>query len=322
VTAPGADRCSLVIRAENLGKRFGDRAAVEALDLEVAPGEVFGLLGPNGAGKTTTVRMLTSLIAPTAGRAWVNGHAIGADDAAVRRSVGVLTEVPGLYARLTAAENLRFFGRLHSLDDLDARIRRFLTLLGLWERRDDRAGSFSKGMRQKLAIARTLLHDPPVVFLDEPTAALDPSAARVVRDFIAGLRDAGRAIVLCTHNLDEAQRLCNRIAIMQRTILKVGTAETLRAELAGDQLVVTIREVTPAARAAVVGGVGDAALTEVDGRFAIATAAPDALAPGLVRALVAAGADVLRVEVERPSLEAVYLDLVGEAAPADAEDAL
>jgi ABC-2 type transport system ATP-binding protein len=311
-----------VIRAENLGKRFGDRAAVEALDLEVAPGEVFGLLGPNGAGKTTTVRMLTSLIAPTAGRAWVNGHAIGADDAAVRRSVGVLTEVPGLYARLTAAENLRFFGRLHSLDDLDARIRRFLTLLGLWERRDDRAGSFSKGMRQKLAIARTLLHDPPVVFLDEPTAALDPSAARVVRDFIAGLRDAGRAIVLCTHNLDEAQRLCNRIAIMQRTILKVGTAETLRAELAGDQLVVTIREVTPAARAAVVGGVGDAALTEVDGRFAIATAAPDALAPGLVRALVAAGADVLRVEVERPSLEAVYLDLVGEAAPADAEDAL
>ncbi|PKN54635.1 MAG: multidrug ABC transporter ATP-binding protein [Deltaproteobacteria bacterium HGW-Deltaproteobacteria-14] len=311
-----------MIRAENLGKRFGDRAAVEALDLEVAPGEVFGLLGPNGAGKTTTVRMLTSLIAPTAGRAWVNGHAIGADDAAVRRSVGVLTEVPGLYARLTAAENLRFFGRLHSLDDLDARIRRFLTLLGLWERRDDRAGSFSKGMRQKLAIARTLLHDPPVVFLDEPTAALDPSAARVVRDFIAGLRDAGRAIVLCTHNLDEAQRLCNRIAIMQRTILKVGTAETLRAELAGDQLVVTIREVTPAARAAVVGGVGDAALTEVDGRFAIATAAPDALAPGLVRALVAAGADVLRVEVERPSLEAVYLDLVGEAAPADAEDAL
>ena len=311
-----------MIRAENLSKRFGDRTAVEGLDLEVAPGEVFGLLGPNGAGKTTTVRMLTSLIAPTAGRAWVNGHAVGGDDDAVRRSVGVLTEVPGLYARLTAAENLRFFGRLHGLDDLDARIERYLKLLGLWERRDDRAGSFSKGMRQKLAIARTLLHDPPVVFLDEPTAALDPSAARVVRDFIGGLRDAGRTIVLCTHNLDEAQRLCNRIAIMQRTILKVGTAESLRAELAGDQLVVTVREVTPAVRAAVEGRIGDAPLTERDGRLAIATAAPDALAPELVAALVAAGADVLRVEVDRPSLEAVYLDLVGEAAPADAEDAL
>ncbi|TNF24149.1 MAG: ABC transporter ATP-binding protein [Deltaproteobacteria bacterium] len=306
-----------MIRAESLTKRFGDRVAVDGLDLDIAAGEVFGLLGPNGAGKTTTVRMLTGLIAPTSGRAWVGGHAVGEDDEAVRRSVGVLTEVPGLYARLTAAENLRFFGRLHGLDDLEGRIRRYLTLLGLWDRRDDRAGGFSKGMRQKLAIARTLLHDPPVVFLDEPTAALDPSAARVVRDFITSLRDAGRTIVLCTHNLDEAQRLCDRIAIMRGAILKVGTPEALRDDLAGGRLVLTVRELTEAVRAAAAARM-DGQLT-IEGRaLVVATDAPDDVAPGLVRAVVEAGADVLRVEVDRPSLEAVYMDLVGPAAGDDA----
>jgi len=300
-----------VIRAESLEKRFGDRVAVEALDLDIPAGEVFGLLGPNGAGKTTTVRMLTSLIAPTAGRAWVGGHAIGVDDQAVRASVGVLTEVPGLYARLTAAENLRFHARLHGLDDVDGRIARYLGLLGLSDRRDDRAGGFSKGMKQKLAIARALLHDPQVVFLDEPTAALDPSAARVVRDFITGLRDAGRTIVLCTHNLDEAQRVCDRIAIMRRTILKVGTPETLRTDLAGNRLVIRLRGVGEAVAKAATAHIPDGRLAVTETTLSLPTPDPDGEAPGLVRAVVEAGGDVLRVEVERPTLEAVYLDLVG-----------
>ena len=200
------------------------------MTLELAPGEVFGLLGPNGAGKTTTVRLLTSLIAPTEGRAWVDGFEVTADADAVRARIGILTETPGLYDRLTAIQNLDFFARLHGLDPTTRaeRIERFLRLFELWDRRDDLAGTFSKGMKQKLAIARALIHEPSVVFLDEPTAALDPEAAFVVREAIASLRGAGRTIVLCTHNLDEAERLCDRIGFVRGALLRVDSPARLR----------------------------------------------------------------------------------------------
>ena len=219
------------VRAERLGRRFGDLWALRDVDLELAPGEVFGLLGPNGAGKTTTVRLLTSLIAPTEGRAWVDGYEVTADADAVRARIGILTETPGLYDRLTATQNLDFFARLHGLDPTTRaeRIERFLRLFELWDRRDDLTGGFSKGMKQKLAIARALIHEPSVVFLDEPTAALDPEAAFVVREAIASLRGAGRTIVLCTHNLDEAERLCDRIAFVRGEVLRVDRPARLRS---------------------------------------------------------------------------------------------
>ena len=185
-----------MIRIESLTKRFNGILAVDGLTLEVRQGEVFGFLGPNGAGKTTTVRMLTSLIAPTGGTAWVNGHQIGVRDDAVRASAGILTETPGLYPRLNAKENLRLFAKLYGVDDVGGQVKRYLTMLGLWERRNEPVGGFSKGMRQKLAIARALLHEPPVLFLDEPTSALDPEAARVVRDFIEELSGQGRTIFI------------------------------------------------------------------------------------------------------------------------------
>jgi ABC-2 type transport system ATP-binding protein len=218
------------IRTERLGRRFGELWALRNVDLELAPGEVFGLLGPNGAGKTTTVRLLTSLIAPTEGRAWVDGYEVTADADAVRARIGILTETPGLYDRLTATQNLDFFARLHGLDSTTRaeRIERFLRLFELWDRRDDLTGGFSKGMKQKLAIARALIHEPSVVFLDEPTAALDPEAAFVVREAIASLRGAGRTIVLCTHNLDEAERLCDRIAFVRGELLRVDRPARLR----------------------------------------------------------------------------------------------
>ena len=174
-----------MIHTENLTKTFGDHLAVDRLTLEIGEGEVFGFLGPNGAGKTTTIRMLTSLIVPSSGTARVLGYEVGRDDQDIRRNVGILTETPGMYDRLSARRNLAIFAKLYEVEAVDRQVEKYLRLLGLWERRDDPVGEFSKGMRQKLAIARSLLHEPRVLFLDEPTAALDPEASRVVDDFIA-----------------------------------------------------------------------------------------------------------------------------------------
>ncbi len=181
------------------------------LTLSVQEGEVFGFLGPNGAGKTTTVRMLTSLIGPTSGQAWVNGYSVREEGQNIRRSVGILTENPGLYERLSALKNLTIFANLYDVEDVSGQVEKYLKMLGLWTRKDDPVGGFSKGMRQKLAIARALLHEPRVLFLDEPTSGLDPGAARLVRSFIEELRNKGRTIFMCTHNLAEADHLCDRI---------------------------------------------------------------------------------------------------------------
>ena len=201
-----------MIETRDLTRRFGEVLAVDRLTLSVSPGEVFGFLGPNGAGKTTTIRMLAALIEPTSGEAIVAGCRLGKDDGRLRQRVGFLSETPGLYDRLSAEANLAYFAHLYDVPDVAARVEHYLRWLGLWERRAETAGVLSKGMRQKLAIARALLHDPPVVSLDEPTSALDPEAAVAVREFIAGLGREGRTIVLCTHNLDEADRLCDRVA--------------------------------------------------------------------------------------------------------------
>src|SRR5512135_3380995 len=240
-----------MIRTEKLAKTFpGSNGAhvqaVAQLDLEVAEGTVFGFLGPNGAGKTTTVRMLSALIAPTSGTARVNGYNIGVDNEAIRGSIGILTELPGLYDRLSAWQNLIFYARLYDVGARQAAIQteRYLRELDLWERRDDKVGGFSKGMKQKLAIARALLHEPQVVFLDEPTSALDPEAAKVVRDFIAELKTEGRTIFLCTHNLDEADRLADRIGIMKQRLIQVDTAENLRRKLYGRRVSVRMRAVS------------------------------------------------------------------------------
>src|SRR6476659_1521497 len=223
------------IEPHQLTRAFGERLAVDQLTLSIPVGTVFGFLGPNGAGKTTTVRMLTALIGPTGGSALVNQQPLGAGNDAIRRSVGILTETPGLYERLTAGENLLFFGRLYGLELGRAKeqAERYLRMLGLWERRDDKVGGFSKGMRQKLAIARALLHEPPVVFLDEPTSGLDPEAALTVRDFIKGLRQEGRTIFLTTHNLPEADELCDIIAVFRTRLISVDTPTNLRNKLFG-----------------------------------------------------------------------------------------
>ncbi len=303
-----------MIRAERLTKHFAGRPAVEGLDLDVREGEVFGFLGPNGAGKTTTVRMLACLIAPTSGRAWVNGHPVDSEQDAVRASVGILTESPGLYDRLSAERNLDFFARLYGMPEAhrQAQIKRYLQMLDLWDQRDKPVGSYSKGMRQKLALVRALLHEPPVLFLDEPTAALDPQAAKTVRDFIAELSREGRTVILCTHNLDEAERLCDRIAVLRTHLVALDTPDNLRRRLFGRRTVVRVRNPAPGLPAAVRDLPFVLAVEEEDGQLVVDLPDPEAQNPLLVKRLVELGAEVQYVGELQRSLEDVYLTLIEE----------
>jgi ABC-2 type transport system ATP-binding protein len=304
----------VTIRTTGLGRRFGEAWAIRGVDLEVRRGEVLGLLGPNGAGKTTTVRMLTALIEPSEGTATVDGFDIRSAPEAVRSRVGILTETPGLYEKLSAAANLDFFGRLYGLDAATRaeRIERYLRLFSLWERRDDSAGTFSKGMKQKLAIARALLHEPAVVFLDEPTAALDPEAAYIVREAIESLRRSGRTIVLATHNLDEANRLCDRVAFVRGALLRVDSPADLRGTMGARGVEVVLAAAPDAAVVAAARAVDGAGPVEAtDQRLVVATARPSAVTPSLIRALVAAGADILEVRERATTLEQAYFEVMG-----------
>jgi ABC-2 type transport system ATP-binding protein len=315
---------SIALRAAGLGRRFGDRWAVRGIELEVRRGEVLGLLGPNGAGKTTTVRLLTALIRPTEGSAAIDGFDVVTQPDEVRARVGILTETPGLYDKLSAQTNLDFFGRLYGLDAAQRAegIGRYLRLFGLWDRRDEVTGTFSKGMKQKLAIARALLHDPSVVFLDEPTAALDPEAAFIVREAIETLRRAGRTIVLATHNLDEADRLCDRIAFVRAGLVRVDSPAALRGALGTETLRIRLASgPSPAAIETLRAVDGVTAVDAVDGVLRLAAPEPGSIAPAAVRALVAAGDDIVEVVIERTSLEQIYFDVMGVRPGADGIEA-
>ncbi|AKJ06348.1 ABC-2 type transport system ATP-binding protein [Archangium gephyra] len=299
------------ISVQGLAKRFGMRTAVEGLDFDVRPGEVFGLLGPNGAGKTTTVRMLTGLLQPSEGEARVWGHSVRTEGEALRRVVGLLTEQPGLYERLSARDNLRFFMKLHELDERQAwpRARSYLERFGLAGREDDACGGFSKGMRQKLAIVRTLVHDPKVIFLDEPTSGLDPESARTVRDAVAELAAEGRTIVLCSHNLAEVERLCTRVAVVKGRLLAMAPVNELRRT--GSALDVKV-EGEAERYVQALAALPFAPNVLAEGARLRVMLADEAHAPDVVACLVGAGARVhSAVPAQRP-LEEVYLELIRE----------
>jgi ABC-2 type transport system ATP-binding protein len=308
------------IETRDLTRDFGKRTAVERLTLAIPEGSVFGFLGPNGAGKTTTVRMLTALIAPTSGEAWVNGHKVGSEDSEIRRTVGILTENPGLYERLTAMQNLVYFAGLYEVPEAMAteRATRYLQMLDLYERRDDKVGGFSKGMKQKLALVRSFIHEPKVVFLDEPTAGLDPEASQTVRQFVKSLKGEGRTIFLTTHNLPEADELCDLIGMFRTRLLQVGSPASLRASLFGSGTIVRLVgepgewvEVTRA-----LPFVQEVAAN--DSTLLVKMADPEANNPALVSALVGAGAQVRYVEPMRHSLQDVYLQLIEESEEGEA----
>ena len=243
----------------------------------------------------------------------LNGHLLGRDDEDIRRSTGILTETPGLYPRLSAYKNLEFFARLYGVSDIEGQIKKYLTMLGLWERRDDLAGEFSKGMAQKLAIARALLHEPAVIFLDEPTSALDPESAAVVRDFIEELKSHGRTIFLCTHNLDEADRLCDRIAIIKKRIISLDTPESLRQKLYGTSVSIHMREVPPGLEATIASLPFVRTVTAKEHELVVELDAPEENNPRLVRLIVESGGDIRYVEKVSHSLEEVYFSLMKKA---------
>ena len=300
---------------DGLGKRFGSRVAFEGVSFEIGYGEVFGFLGPNGAGKTSTVRTLGTLLAPSEGSAIVAGFPLVPDNGVeIRRRIAIMPESPGLYTRLSVIENLECFADLYETQDPADRIDYVLRAVNMLDRAHEVCGALSKGLRQRVALARALLSHPEILFLDEPTSGLDPVASREVHELIDGLRQSGVTIFLTTHRLNEAERLCDRIAILSTTLRAIGPPKQLRDELFAKSLAVRTR--APLAEPnRVFTGLPCVDSWHSDGvaGYLLAVSDPELAAPDVVRALVAAGADVLSIGEARHSLEEVYLELVNES---------
>jgi len=306
------------ISVDHLTKRFGERVAFEDVSFEIEQGEVFGFLGPNGAGKTTTVRTLGTLLAPSGGTATVAGIPLTPENGVdIRRRIAVMPESPGLYTRLSVRENLECFVDLYEVDDGPGRIARALEAVNLAGRANDVCGTLSKGLRQRVGLARALLADPEILFLDEPTAGLDPVAAREVHELVSGLRGRGVTIFLTTHRLEEAERLCDRVAILNTTLRTIGRPSELRDQLFAPSLSIVTKAPLPDPRGTLAGLPGVTSWRAVDaddgrGAYELTVSDLDAAAPAATRALVEAGADVLSIGQARRSLEDVYLELVDE----------
>jgi ABC-2 type transport system ATP-binding protein len=303
-----------MIELVGLTKRFDNFTAVEGVTLSVASGEILALLGPNGAGKTTTVRMLAAILRPTAGQAFVAGYSVTESPREVRRRVGLLTEHPGLYLRMRGREYLDFFGRLMGLsaDERGRRARELLAQFGMSEAWDRRMGTYSKGMRQKMALVRAMLHDPPVLLLDEPTSAMDPHSAKLVRDAVLSLRHHRRAIVICTHNLAEAEVLADRIAIIRRgRIVALGTPAELKARLLGPPLMELRLSQPTDGVVKLVSGLVDIE-TQGEDWLRYSASNPQETNPVLLRTLASHGFGVVTLSEVPRSLEDVYLRVVEE----------
>jgi ABC-2 type transport system ATP-binding protein len=303
-----------LIVASSLTRAFGNFVAVEDLSFSIQRGEIFGLLGPNGAGKTTTIRLLTGLISATSGNAMVDDLNASSlqNIPRIHRQVGVLPEVPGLYENLTAYRNLEFYGKLFSLSDpgLSERIKELLQTLELWDRRDDLIATFSKGMKQKIAIIRCMLHDPEYLFLDEPVSGLDPEASRTVKDFILGLKKSGKTVILSTHNLDDADRLCDRVAVIKKNLLALDTPSALRSRMFKRTIVFHLKLADDAALQKVATLPFVESARRVDNKLILDLKDPEDNNPEVLSLLVSAGYKVQFVGEVRHSLEEIYLKLV------------
>jgi ABC-2 type transport system ATP-binding protein len=306
----------MTLTASHLSRRFGDRLALDDVSFHLEPGEIFALLGPNGAGKTTTLRILAGLIAPSSGSVEIDGQPMGPQSAPqLRARIGFLTEAPGLWDRLTVRDNLLVYARMYGLASPRRVVDKALERFEIGDRGDDRAAQLSKGLKQRVALARSLLHDPRIAMLDEPTSGLDPASAREVRDLILSLRAQGRTVLLCTHNLDEVERVADRVAVLSRRLIALGTPASLRKKLFAPR----VRIVLTDADQRYVAALRTAGLSDIraDGsEMSVSIANTPLTTPDVVRVLVEAGAGVESVMVEEPPLEDVYLKLLepeGEA---------
>ena len=308
------DNGAPALAVSGLTKRFGERIAFEDVTFEIAYGEVFGFLGPNGAGKTTTVRTLGTLIAPSSGTAAVAGIPLTPENGVeIRRRIAIMPESPGLYDRLSVAENLRCFANLYEVSAPRERIEQALRSVRLTERAHDPCGTLSKGLRQRVALARALLSEPEVLFLDEPTSGLDPVASREVHELIATLGRGGVTIFLTTHRLEEAERLCDRVAILNTRLRTIGQPAELRDRLFAKALTIRTRAALPDPdRVFADVPAVERWSSDSDGSYLVSVSDTEAAAPAITRALVASGADVLSISESYHSLEDVYLELIDE----------
>ena len=305
----------MIIETENLTRKFGDLTVVNNITLRINQGEIFGFLGPNGAGKTTTIRMLACLISKTSGTAKIADFEVGnsADRKMIRSMIGLLPENVGLYETMSAYKNLDFYGRFYKVPEAKRkeRIEYLLKILGLWEKRELVSGTFSKGMKQKLAIARALIHDPAVLFLDEPTANLDPEASKIVRNFIVALKKENKTIFLNTHMLDEANKICDRVGIMKAKLIAVGTPKELRESLFAKTTIVQLETISEAIVSAV-RKLGAGKVEVANGnKLIISVKDSNKENPDIVHAIDVAGGRIRSVSLSNPALEDVYLKLIG-----------
>jgi len=301
-----------MIQVENLSKKFGSITAVDNITFEIKDGSIFGFLGPNGAGKTTTIRMLSTLIKPTSGTVVIDGRELSKNGEYIRSILGILTETPGMYEKISAIENLNFFSGFYGIEDKKRKqnIEKFLKMFDLWDRRDDLVGTYSKGMKQKLAIARALIHEPKILYLDEPTAALDPESAFMVRSFIENQKNEKTTVFLCTHNLEEASNLSDVVCIIKNRIIKISTLEELQKNKKGKKIEIVFNR--PAEKYA--GILRD--FTEItnleakEDKINFSMENPEKINPAIIKKLVDCGAEIVYFNEIKASLEEIYLDLI------------
>jgi ABC-2 type transport system ATP-binding protein len=306
-----------MIICEGLTKIFGDTTAIQDFTIEIPDGRIFGLLGPNGAGKTTTMRMLSCLIRPTSGRAHIDSYEIGNKDDAqqIRGMIGLLPEVPGLYETLGAYKNLDYYGQFYGVPKQQRKtsIQTTLTNLGLWERRNEPVGGFSKGMKQKIAIARALIHNPKYIFLDEPTASLDPTASKMVREYILDLKSLGNTILINTHNLSEAERICDTVALVKNKVVRVGSPKELARNLFARTINITLQNISSSLLKDIT-SLEYVSQVHVNGnRLILNVRNPEEDNPQVISWLMQQGLQVQFVSEEEHSLEDVYLKLIEES---------
>jgi ABC-2 type transport system ATP-binding protein len=306
-----------MIVCESLSRNFGKIIAIEGFTLRIPDGQIFGLLGPNGAGKTTVMRILATLIFPTSGKAIIDNYCVGKkqDNKKIRNMIGLLPEVPGLYETLGTYKNLDYYAQFYGVpkDKRERGIKETLTNMGLWDRRDEPVGGFSKGMKQKIAIARALIHEPRYIFLDEPTASLDPEAAKAVRDYIIELKSEGRTIMINTHNLDEAERICDTVALVKNRLIKVGNPRELARGLFTRTIGITLGHI-PDSLIDEISKLGFVSEARVErNKLFLNVNDPERDNKKIISWLIKKGLNVQFLKEEEHRLEDVYLKLITEA---------
>jgi ABC-2 type transport system ATP-binding protein len=301
-----------MIQVENLSKKFGNILAVDNISFEIKDGSIFGFLGPNGAGKTTTIRILSTLIKPTSGNVIIDGRELSKNGEYIRSILGILTETPGMYEKISAIENLNFFSGFYGMDEKKRKqnIEKFLKMFDLWDRRDYLVSTFSKGMKQKLAIARALIHEPKILYLDEPTAALDPESAFMVRNFIENQKNEKTTVFLCTHNLEEASNLSDVVCIIKNRIIKISTLEDLQRSTKGKKIEIVFNQ--PADRyAGIIRDFTEITNLEVkEDKINFSMENPEKINPAIIKKLVDSGAEIVYFNEIKASLEEIYLNLI------------